>query len=153
VDYDKYLARWTEAMQPHVPEPLLAVGSLNRAGQTMAGMVGLGSGAAWTVLNHQARKKSAGLPRQMLVGLTANALYVWKFRTGGIGKVKVKGDPEMVLDRRAFQVTVESDGLANHIHLWFHDGQKLELEANTTFGAAALNDPLLRALTAPVAPG
>jgi hypothetical protein len=139
-------------MQPHVPEPLLAVGSLNRAGQAMAGMMGFASGAAWMGLNHQAKKRSGGLPKSMLVGVSASALFIWKYQTNSLGRAKIKGDPECVLDRRTFQVTVEATGMANRIHLWFHDGQKLELEANTTFGAAALNDPLLRQLCVPVAP-
>src|SRR5690349_3674803 len=115
VNVDKYLQQWTEALQPHVPEPLVAVGMLARAGQMMTGLAGMGSGIAYSVMNHQNKKKSAGLPPTVVAGLTPSALYLWKYRTKyATTKLKIKGEPELVLPRNSFTATVGgNDGLAH----------------------------------------
>src|SRR4051794_15216995 len=99
-------------MQPRVPEPILAVGSFTRAGGSIAGYAAFGSGIASMVLSHQAKKRSAGLPRNLVAALPPHSFYVWKYKGGY--KLKIKGDPAMVLDRRTFHVTIGgNDGFAH----------------------------------------
>src|SRR5262245_39547308 len=99
MDVDKHLSQWTEELQPHIPEQLLAVGMLARAGQSMAGYVGMGSGIAGSVMRHQAKQKSGGLPQNVVAGLTPTRLYLWKWRTKFGTRLRIKGEPAMVLER------------------------------------------------------
>ena len=150
----KYHAKWTAAIQPHVPEPLLAVGQFSRAGAMTTGLVGMGSGAARVVMNHSNKKKSAGLPQNLVAGLTASHLYLWKYRVKYMTtKLKIKGDPAMVIDRSTVAITVGgNDGFAHRVHFWLPSGEKFELDSASAMGGDQLNGPLLQQLVVPAAP-
>lgn len=59
---DEYLARYATALQPHVPEPIRAVGILCRPGALGNALVYQASPMVAMIRNRSAKKASGGLP-------------------------------------------------------------------------------------------
>ncbi len=145
-----YLDRTTASLQPHVPEPILAVGVFSRPGAMGNALVSQVSGAAYLVRNHQAKKAAGGLPHNVVVALTATRLYLFAYRPGWGGKLKVKA-PVAVWERTRFVTAVDMPGtLAARVRFHFDDGSQVQLDWNRGFGGEAFNGPIVLALTQPM---
>ncbi|MFN8039790.1 MAG: hypothetical protein U0Q07_11330 [Acidimicrobiales bacterium] len=128
---DEYLARYATALQPHVPEPIRAVGILCRPGALGNALVYQASPMVAMIRNRSAKKASGGLPPNLAVAATETRVHLFDYRPTNRG-LKVKREV-LVLDRSTFQVAFDQPGtLAQRVRFFFADGSQLELDANKT---------------------
>ena len=148
-DLQKYYANYTAQVQPHISEPVLAVGLLSHAGRAGAGAASFVSPLAAMIMRSGKKKLAGGLPKEMLAAVTQHRLYLFEYRQG-MGGLKIKGDPIM-WERSWFQVHVDQgSGFAHGVRFVFPDGSTVALEASTGMGMSDFNVPLLQWLTTPV---
>ena len=141
-----YTQTYAASVQAVVPEPVLAVGVLSRPGAMGATVAGQLSGGAWLVMNHRGKKRAGGLPLNVVLALTPTSVYVFNYRPGYGGKLRVKA-PVAVWRRDTFVATIDQPGtLAARVHFHFVDGTEIQLDWNRGFSGEAFNAPLLTAL-------
>ena len=140
--------RYADSLQPHVPEPILAVGLLSRVGAMGRTLLWKASPLAAMAHSQLAKKKASGLPTNVVVAVTATRVHLFDFRPKG-SSIKVKGEPT-VWDRAGFQGWIDAPGtLSTRVRLQFADGTTVELDANRAMpGYADFNTPMLDLLTA-----
>lgn len=141
-----YSQTYAASLQPAVPEAILAVGVLSRPGAMGAVLASQLSGGAWMVMNHKGKKQSGGLPQNVVLALTPTSVYVFNFKPGWGGKLKIKA-PIAVWRRDTFMTSIDQPGsLAARVHFHFVDGSEIQLDWNRGFGGEGFNAPLLNAL-------
>lgn len=143
---EQYLARYTASLQPHVAEPICAVGILCRPGALGNALVYQASPMVAMIRNRSAKKASGGLPPNLAVAATEHHVHLFDYRPTNRG-LKVKREV-MVLDRSTFQVAFDQPGtLAQRVRFFFTDSTQLELDANKTMAKwSDLHTPLFTEL-------
>ncbi len=144
---EKYRQRFVETAQPHVDEPIVAVGQFQPRGSAgaagvMAGVSGLGG----MIMRSSAKKNAGGLPHIGLYALTVTTLHVFDVKPKGFG-VKIKGHAA-AFPRASFTATRGSGTVTDQLVLQFADGQIISLES-ISLGAGGFNDEIIAQLTGP----
>ena len=143
---EKYQQRFIETAQPHVPEPILAVGQFQPKGSAgAAGMMAGVSGLGGMIMRSSAKKNAGGLPHIGLYALTATTLHVFDVKPKGFG-VKIKAHVA-AMPRTSFRATRGTGAITDQLALQFPDGQTIWLEA-MSMGAGGFNDEIIAQLTA-----
>ena len=157
---DEYLAAYAAAMQPHVPEPIIAVGAVKAPGamtamlqQEIAGKAGRFVGG---FLGRQAARRATapaarpdGMPDDLLLACTATRIHAFAYKPKTASKVEIKGE-YAVWDRAGLVVTREDAGrMTQRLHLRWPNGAEVQLDAVLPPGKHNdLNAPFLLALGA-----
>lgn len=143
---DKYRQRFAETAQPHVDEPILAVGQFQPKGSAgAAGMMMGVSGLGGMIMRSNAKKGAGGLPHVGLYALTATTLHVFDVKPKGFG-VKIKSHAAAI-PRASFTATRGSGAVTDQVTLQFTDGATISLES-ISLGAGGFNDDIIDRLTA-----
>jgi hypothetical protein len=143
----------TELVQPHVPEPVTAVGMLQPAGTWGAFGAGKASPLLGSILRHKHNKAAGGLartgmmkrPQMALIALTEGRVYALgaTFKSGGWAIGDAIGD----WDRSALHVETIPGRLATKVIVdVVSTGEHYELEA-TTVADGGFTGAFLQALT------
>jgi len=141
---EKYRQKFTETCQPHVPEPIIAIGQLQPRGSTgAAGMMMGVSGLAGGIMRSQAKKNAGNLPHIGVYALTATTLHVFDVKPRGTG-IKIK-QHVAAFPREAFRAQYGQGAVTDQIDLVFGDGTVISLES-ISLGAKGFNDPFFAAL-------
>ncbi|MEX1006736.1 MAG: hypothetical protein WD271_02700 [Acidimicrobiia bacterium] len=150
------MASWAEQtkenVQPHVDEPIIAVGVLQPAG--IWGSIGVGqfSRIAGTIMRKAANKKSGGLGKQgeiktqmALVAVTEGKLYA--FNAKSWGRQWQVAEPIGAWDRSDLDITTTKATLSTKVVVDVKStGDHYELEATTVLQMKGHNDAFLAAL-------
>ena len=98
---------------------------------------------AGAVMGSRGMEKSGGLPLNMIVGVTANRIYVFPYKPKGFG-IKLK-DPVVDWDRAEVSVERLKEGtLANRLRFNLPGGQSIELDSTKMPGSSEdFNAPLI----------
>jgi hypothetical protein len=144
---DKYRARYLAAVDGHVEGEARAVGMFSRPGSMGAALMSQGSALASTIARLSGKKKSGGLPMNVIVAATNDSVYVFDYKPKGTG-IKIK-DTVAVWDRSAVRVTATEEGtLADRLVIELGDGEAIQLDANKMPGfRSEFNEPLIRMLS------
>ena len=148
--WDKQIEEQRAMIQAHVPEPVVASGTLQPAGTW--GAMGLSrlSGAASMYRQHRANKAAGTLNKrhgikinsQTYMTLTADKLYAFESKVSG-RKMKIVGTLA-AWSRADLHVQLKPGRVATKVVFDHADGGHYELEATTMFGD--FNDPFLAEL-------
>lgn len=150
------MSEWAEQtkgnVQPHVPEPIIAVGVLQPAGVWGAVGVAQFSRLAGTIMRKAANKKSAGLGKQgeiktqmALLAITENKLYA--FNAKPTGRQWQVADPVGAWDRSDLAITTSKGTLSTKVVVDVKStGDHYELEATTVLQMKGHSDAFLAAL-------
>ena len=141
---EKYRQKYRETAQPHVDEPIVAVGQFQPRGSTgaagvMAGVSGLGG----MIMKSAAKKGAGGLPHIGLYALTATTLHVFDVKPKGFG-VKIKGHAA-AFPRDSFTAARGEGAVTDQVSLHFADGQVISLES-ISLGSGGFNDDIVAQL-------
>jgi hypothetical protein len=138
-----------DVAQPHVPEPVIAVGMLQPAGTWGAFGAGQLSGLAGSLLRRSANKKAGGLAKQgafstktALLAVTEHRLYAFNAKTSGRNWkiVDEVGD----WDRSDLTITTTPGKMSTKVVVDVQStGDHFELEATTVMTAAEFTQPFL----------
>jgi hypothetical protein len=111
-----------------------------------AAVLSQASGLAATLALRSGRKKAGGLPMNVIVAATDDAVYVFDYKPKGTG-IKIK-DTVAVWDRGSVRVTPSAEGtLADRLVVHLGEGHAIELDANKMPGfRSEFNEPLIRML-------
>jgi hypothetical protein len=143
---DKYRQKLSETAQPHVDEPILAVGQFQPRGSAGAAGVMAGvSGLAGMIMRSSAKKNAGDLPHTGLYALTATTLHVFDVKPKGFG-VKIRSKAAAI-PRASFTATRGSGSVTDQLTLQFADGPTVSLES-ISLGASGFNDEIIDQLTA-----
>ena len=107
----KYEQDLKDTVTPELGQEPLAVGQFQRAGQyfltiPVIGQIGLVFYLAYQAIN---KKKAAGLPMNFLLAVTPDKVHAFKFKYGGYGKIKLRGEVAS-WNRSDIRVADRSDG-------------------------------------------
>jgi len=155
---ESYRSTYLAEAQPHVPEPILAVGLVSTAG-AVSGMVGdaVAAKAMWTVSPLAAavfRKKQAKQREEtvttQLVAVTATNIYFFAHPRDA-KRFTVTAAP-MVLARSGVRASVEAPGrMSQRLHLALATGEQLQFDIHRGPGAwAGFSEPMRDLLLQPV---
>jgi hypothetical protein len=144
---EKYREKYMAAVADQIGERPGAVGQFQRSG--MARTMGLSavSPLAGMLSGRAAKKKSGGLPEQIILAVTDDKVYVFEFKPTGLN-VKVK-DPLVIWDRS--QMTAErlkEGGMWDRLRLHVPDrDEPLDLTSNKMPGSSEdFNAPVIDVL-------
>jgi hypothetical protein len=148
---EKYRQKYIETMSAHIGQPVEAVGIFSRPGSMNSAFLSQLSPMAASIKNRAAKGKAGGLPPNVVLGVTADKVFVFGYRPKGTS-LKLK-DPVGVFDRAAIRTEPVSEGtLANRIRFHLPDGDSIELDSNKMPGSSSdFNAPLIQALAGPTA--
>jgi hypothetical protein len=123
---EKYRQRYRDAVQPHLSEPLLAVGVFNRPGGIQAIGMAKVSPLLSMMMRKSAKKQAGGLPTSVALAVTPTQVHVFGFnaRSSSIDT----GNELMVWGRRGLRVQTESTMTATRLQLTPEGGETIELE-------------------------
>jgi hypothetical protein len=142
---EKYRQKLIEACQPHVEEPIVAIGQFQPGGAAGAMGVMMGvSGAAGMVMRSSSKKNAGGLPHIGLYALTATTLHVFDGKPKGFGfKIKklVASFP-----RDGFRAERGEGKVTDKVTLVLADGEQINLESMK--GGGGFNDEIINAMIA-----
>ena len=144
-----------ESVQPHVPEPLVAVGLLQPAGTWGSFGAGQLSGIAGMVMRKAANKRSAGLGKQgafttrsAILGITADKIYAFNGKPSGRSWKVTDQVGEWARDDLRVETT--KGNLSTKVVIDVaSSGEHYELEATTVMQAGNFTDTFLAELTRP----
>lgn len=139
---EKYRAKYLEAVQPHVADPVRAIGVFSRPGSlAMAGLMHISTAVAVSM-----EDRSSGLPRNVVMAVTDDAVHVFDFKPKGFN-IKVK--KEVATWPRAGITVTKGEGgmLATRVAFDWADGGHVELDSN--IGGTGFNEELIALLQAP----
>jgi hypothetical protein len=150
-----WVARMKETVQPHVAEPLLAVGMLQPAGTWGAFGAGQLSGVAAMVMRKAANKKAGGLgkqgafkTREAILGITQDKIYAFNGKPSGRSWKVLDKVGEW--DRSDLAITTTKGSLSTKVVIDVKSsGDHFELEATTIMQVGNLTDVFLAELTRP----
>ena len=161
---DEFLANYAAAMQPHVPEPIVAVGAVKAPGAMsdqlrtqIAGNAGrflggfLGRQAARTAVAPAGRPDR--MPDDLLLACTATTIHAFDYKPKGAKNVEVKGE-YAAWPREGLVVIADAPGRwTQRLHLRWPNGAEIELDAVLPPGKNTdLNASFLLTVGAAVAP-
>ena len=139
----KYLQRWTEAVQPHVQEQVVAVGMLNRVGGMARLGVGQISPAASMIMGKRAKTQSGGLPDHVMAAVTATKVHLFSYKQRS--KKVVPKELLQTWDRSEMQLELTAKATATRLTVTLpSEDRTIELEA---LKATGFNDELLKELS------
>jgi hypothetical protein len=140
---DEYAAQYREIVQAAVPEEeVLAVGVLCRPNGLMSAVAPGG-----LFIRLAGKKKSGGLPMNVIVAVTATRVLFYDFRPRMMA-IKLKGLAR-TLPRQGLRVTIGAGTMATRVTFTEADGSSFELDSNKSIGQYdRLNDQLLGTLGA-----
>jgi len=151
-----YVQQMKETAQPHVPEPVLAVGILQPAGTWGAMGVGQMSGLAGMIARKATNDRSGGMGKSgafstkaAMIALTTDRLYAFNVKPKGrsFKIVDAVGD----WDRRDVKVATTPGKLATKVIFDVEStGAHYELEATTIMSAGNFTTVFLEELTRPL---
>jgi hypothetical protein len=142
---DKYRDRYMADLAPHVQGQIRAVGIFSRPGSMTSVMIGQLSGAGHMVHSLMNKKKAGGLPMNVVLAVTDDQVYLWKYKPGGWGGgLKVK-DPIVVWPRAAIHAQQTGQGTwAKNIVIEIAGQEPIQLDSNQMPGFPNdFNDPFL----------
>lgn len=156
----EYLAAYAAAMQPHCPEPIIAVGAVKAPG-AMTGMLtqAIGGKAGRFLFGFvgraAARKALAptpapnGMPDDLLLACTQTRIHAFAYKLKGAAKVQITSE-YAIWDRAGLVVTSEPAGrMTQRLHLRWPNGAEVQLDAVLPPGKFDdLNAPFLLAVGA-----
>lgn len=145
---DKYRQKYIEDVSAHIGEPVEAVGIFSRPGAMSSVFLSKLSPMASAIKNKSAKGASGGLPQNVVIGVTANRVFVFGYKPRGTS-LKLK-DPIGVFDRSGMRAEVVNQGaLANRVRFHLPNGDSIELDSNKMPGSSSdFNAPVVQALTA-----
>lgn len=124
---EEWMARYRQAVQPHVQGDVQAVGLFQRRGQYLLSIPVIGQLGAIFYLAYQAifKRKAAGLPSSFIIAVTPDKVHAFKYRQS-YSDVKVKKEVA-VWDRDAIKVTGTTDaGMATQVNLESNEDGQVE---------------------------
>jgi hypothetical protein len=103
------------------------------------------------ISSRSGRAKTGGLPLNVVLGVTADKLYVFDYKPKGTG-LKLK-DPIAVFHRGEVRAEVLSQGsMATRVRFHLPNGDAIELDSNRMPGSSEdFNAPVVAALSPPAA--
>jgi hypothetical protein len=140
---EKYRARYLETVSEKLGQPAEAVGMFTRPGSMGSALAAQVSPLASGLMGSRGKKKAGGLPLNMIVGVTADKIYVFPYKPKGFG-IKLK-DPAAVWDRSEVRVERLKEGtLANRLRFHLPGGEPIELDSTKMPGSSSdFNAPLI----------
>ncbi len=157
---DEYLAAYAAAMQPHCPEPILAVGAVKAPGALTAQLRTQVAGNAGRFfggfLGRAAARKAVagagapdGMPDDLLLAGTATTIHAFDYKPKSATKIEIRGEYAR-WNRDGLVVTADAPGrMTQRLHLRWPNGAEVELDAVMPPGKTNdLNAPFLVALGA-----
>jgi hypothetical protein len=155
---EEYLATYADAMRPHCPEQIVAVGAVKAPGAMtdlmrteVAGKYGRFV-AGWlgrSVARAAVSPPPSDEPTDLLLAVSASAVRAFTYKTKTGTKVTITGEHAR-WPREGLEVTVDPPGrLTQRLHLRWPNGAEVELDAVLPPGRyKGLNDTLLSTLGA-----
>lgn len=146
--YEKYRVRYLETVSEKLSQPAQAVGVFTRPGSMGTMLAGKVSPLAAMVMNSRGKDRAGGLPLNVVLGVTADKIYVFPYKPKGFG-IKLK-DPVAVWDRAEVRVERLKEGaLANRLRFNLPGGESIELDSTKMPGSSSdFNAPLIDLLAA-----
>lgn len=143
---EKYRQKYLAAVSKHLGEPAEQVGMFTQPGGMGSALTAQMSPLAGTLMRREGRKKTGGMPMNVIIGLTADQVHVFSFKPKGTS-IKLK-DTVVTWPRAQVRVEPAGDGtLANRFRFHLPDGETIELDSNKMPGASDFNQPLVEALS------
>lgn len=146
----EYRQTYLEAMSPHVPEPILELGFLSKAGLVNSYKADALTGKALYQISplanrffHKQKKQShAKTVSNQLVAVTATSVFLFDFIQDGQPFTVTQAPTEW--RRATIRVTAEDQKkLSQRIHVEFSTGESLEFDINRSAGPwATFNEPM-----------
>jgi hypothetical protein len=145
---EKYRQKYLEDVSAHIGQQAEAVGIFSRPGSMNSVMLSQVSPLASMIKNKAAKSKAGGLPQNVVIGVTADKVFVFGYKPKGT-KLKLK-EPIGVFERSATRAEVVSQGaMANRIRFHLPTGDSIELDSNKMPGSSSdFNAPVVQALSA-----
>ena len=153
---EQYRQTFIQQIQPHLAEPILAVGFLSTAGYASGLVTDALIGKAISSLSmvggrmfHRSRREIRDtVVQNQLVAITETAVHLFDFLAGQ--NFTVTKAPT-VWARSSFRVTAEDRGrMSQHLHVDFATGERIDVDVNFSKGEwATFNDPMLALLMQP----
>lgn len=143
---EKYREKYLADVGAHIGEPVEAVGIFSRPGSMNSVLLSQLSPLASMVKNKAAKGKAGGLPPNVVIGVTADKVFVFGYKPRGTS-LKLK-DPIGVFARTGVRAeVVNQSALANRIRFTLPDGDTIELDSNRMPGSKDdFNAPVVQAL-------
>ncbi|MEL7207984.1 MAG: hypothetical protein AAGK32_07075 [Actinomycetota bacterium] len=144
---EKYRAKLTEQLAPHVPGEVRAVGMFTRPGSYGMAAAMQVSGLAGSLMGRSGAKKAGGLPLNVLVAVSDDTVHVFDYKPKGT-KVKVK-DEVATWARSDLRVERAKEGaVASRIVFHLPGDETIELDAPKLMGSSSdFNAPLVELLS------
>ena len=143
---EKYRQKYRDSVQPHLSEPLLAVGVFNRPGGIQAIGMAKVSPLLSMMMRKSAKKQAGGLPTSVALAITPTQVHVYGFNARS-SSIDVENEL-MVWERQGLQVETQSTVTATRLQLTPSGGETIELEWLKMAGD--FNDEAVQALSQPV---
>jgi hypothetical protein len=145
-DNEKYRQKYLADVSAHIGQPVEAVGIFSRPGSMNSLFLGKISPLASMVKNKSAKGASGGLPQNVVIGVTADKVFVFGYKPRGTS-LKLK-DPIGVFERSGVRAAVVSqNALANRVRFQLPTGDTIELDSNRMPGSKDdFNAPVVEAL-------
>ena len=150
---EQYRQTYIQQLQPHLAEPILAVGFISAPGYASGlvsdALVGKAissmSFVGGRMFHRNRREVRDTVVQNQLVAITATSVNMFDFIAGQ--QFSVTKAPT-VWARSSFRVTAEARGrLSQHLHLDFVTGERIDVDVNFSKGDwATFNDPMLALL-------
>jgi len=140
---EKYRQKYIETVSEKIGQPVEAVGLFSRPGWAGSMAIGFFSFLGHIFADRAGAKKSGGLPLNVILGVTADKVYVFGFTPKGTN-VKLK-DPVAIWDRAGVRAERTGTGAVSD-SLRFHlpEGEPIELASNKMPGSSAdFNAPVI----------
>ena len=156
---EQYRQTYIQQVQPHLTEPILAVGFISTAGYAKGlvadALVGKAissvSFVAGRLFHRNRREVRDTVVQNQLVAITATTVNMFDFLAGqNFAFTK----PPTVWARSSIRVTAEDRGrMSQHLHVDFATGERIDIDVNFSKGPwATFNDPMLALLLQPPNP-
>ena len=140
---EKYRAKFLESLRGHVDGEPRAVGIFMRPGAYGAMALMNVSGLAGLLAGRAGKKKSGGLPQNVVLGVTDDKVHVFAYKPKGTS-LKLK-DPIAVWDRSSVRMERTSSGaMSSRVMIHLADGESIELDTPKMPGTSSdFNAPLI----------
>src|SRR5215217_2689767 len=136
MDNEAYRQKYIQQVSAHVGEPVETVGIFSRPGSMGSMFLGQLSPLASMIKGKSAKSKSGGLPQNVVIGVTADKVFVFGYKPRGTS-LKLS-DPIGVFDRSAMRAEVVGQGtLATRVRFHLPTGDSIELDSNRMPGSSS----------------